>query len=377
MSKFEVKVIKIDAVEPIEGADAIELARVADYRSVVRKGDFKAGDLAVYIPEASVLPEWLLKEMNLEGKLSGSNKNRVKAVKLRGCLSQGLLYPAHVDHGPGVHIHLEVGIHLVEEGSEVAEFLGIAKYEPPIPTSMSGEVSNIGSENTIKYDIENIKKHPNIFVEGEEIWASEKAHGTFCGIGYIPYLNNSELFERGDVFTFSKGLGGQGLVFKNNKNNDANAYVQNIRSLTENKSWFNRLNDAGYNVDEPIFVLGEIFGSGVQDLSYGFTDKQFRVFDVHIGKNNYGRYLNFEELKTFCDRTGLKMVDVIYHGPYNKKVIEQHSTGKTVTGNGSHIREGVVVKPVIERRDNDLGRVFLKSINPDYLLRKGNVTEFQ
>ena len=63
MSSFDVKVTRIRAIEPIENADAIELAVVGDYRSVTRKGDFRAGELAVYIPEASVLPEWLIEKM--------------------------------------------------------------------------------------------------------------------------------------------------------------------------------------------------------------------------------------------------------------------------------------------------------------------------
>src|SRR5574343_263710 len=91
MSKFEVKVIKIDAIEAIPEADAIELVRVNDYRSVVRKGQFKVGDIAVYIPEGAILPQWLLEHMNLVGKLAGSGKNRVKAIKLRSTLSQGIL----------------------------------------------------------------------------------------------------------------------------------------------------------------------------------------------------------------------------------------------------------------------------------------------
>jgi len=93
MSTFAVKATRIRSIEPIEGADMIELAVVGDYRSVVRKGDYKSGQLAVYIPEGAVLPEWLIERMGLTGKLAGKQKNRVKAVRLRGCLSQGLLYP--------------------------------------------------------------------------------------------------------------------------------------------------------------------------------------------------------------------------------------------------------------------------------------------
>lgn len=93
MAEFEVKVVKIDRIEDHPNADALELAVIGGYRAIVKLGEFEAGDLAVYIPEAAIVPDWLLKRMGLEGKLAGKDKNRVKAIKLRGILSQGLVLP--------------------------------------------------------------------------------------------------------------------------------------------------------------------------------------------------------------------------------------------------------------------------------------------
>ena len=67
--------------------------RSAGIRCVVGKESYADGDLAAYIPEGAICPEWLIAELGLEGKLAGSKKNRVKAVQLRGSLSQGLVYP--------------------------------------------------------------------------------------------------------------------------------------------------------------------------------------------------------------------------------------------------------------------------------------------
>lgn len=385
MSTFEVKVIKIDAIEPIEGADVIELAKVADYRSVVKKGDFKAGDLAVYIPEASLVPEWLLTQMNMVGRLDGSNKNRVKAKKLRGCLSQGLLLNVLPYNGLYTnHIHTENGVLEVFLGrNDLAEKLGITKYEPVIPASMAGEVCNIGSENTVKYDIENLKKYPNIFVEGEEVVVTEKLHGTFCMIGYVPGLNHPELFENGEVFTASKGLGAQGLVFKNNENNKHNVYVSNLTDLLDGVgsniiTAVKRAFDSVEKQHKPFYIMGEIFGGGVQDLTYGINFKNFRVFDIYVGKPGEGKYLDYADMIETCKEVlDLGMVPVLYKGPYNRAKMDELCAGNTIEGKGTHIREGVVIKPVTERRDDTIGRVFLKHINPDYLLRKGNATEFQ
>lgn len=369
MSAFEVKVVRISGIEPIDGADAIELARIADYRSVVRKGLFKQGDLAVYIPEASVVPDWLLAVMGLEGKLAGSGKNRVKAIKLRGCLSQGLLYEMSQGEFPFIH-GIDVDL-AVEEGQDVAEFLGIKKYEPVIPASMAGEVCNIGNHNTLKYDIENLKKYPNTFDEEntELVYFTEKLHGTFCGIGYVPGLNHPEIFEDGDTFAFSKGLGAQGLVFKNNDKNANNVYVMAMKDVLTKLS--RPLKDI---FSEPVFILGEVFGKGIQDLTYGQDDKSFRVFDVYTGKPGQGRYLNYGELYSFCQKLDLAMVPVLYKGPYSRKLADDFASGKT-TFNGSHTREGIVIKSYNERNDPVIGRAILKHISEDYLLRK-NGTEF-
>ena len=89
MSTFAVKVVPI-TIEPHPNADALELARVGDYRAVVKKGEFHSGDLVAYIPEGAVLPPELIEHMGLTGRLAGKDANRVKAVRLRGALSQGL-----------------------------------------------------------------------------------------------------------------------------------------------------------------------------------------------------------------------------------------------------------------------------------------------
>ena len=93
MSTFAVLVVRV-VIEPHDNADALEIARVGDYRSIVRKGQFTTGELVAYIPEQSVLPGEVLDELGLRGKLAGKEGNRVKAIKLRGVLSQGLVYPA-------------------------------------------------------------------------------------------------------------------------------------------------------------------------------------------------------------------------------------------------------------------------------------------
>lgn len=378
MSTFEVKVVKIEAIEPIVNADAIEVAMVGDYRSVVRKGQYNVGNLAVYIPEAAILPSELIRDMGLEGKLAGTNKNRVKAVKLRGCLSQGLLYPVDSGSdcgGPFINLPTEDGIGTmlpVVEGQDVTQELGITKYEPVIPASMSGEVYNAGMHITVAYDIENIKKFPTVLVEGEEVVMTEKLHGTFCGIGIVPEVDYNDNHLGGNILVFSKGLGAGGLCFKHNEVNKNNVY---LRVLTE-LGVFDKINKFTFTIDRPVFILGEVFGIGVQDLTYEMP-QSFRVFDMCMGYRGNQEYFGYDLMKQTAEGFGLDLVPLIYRGPFSKEAMMQHTLGReTVSGKQAHMREGVVVKPVVERRASELGRVILKSVSEEYLLRKGKTTEF-
>lgn len=280
----------------------------------------------------------------------------------------------------------------VFEGQDVSDLLGIEKFTPEIPVSMSGDVIGLLGK-TVRYDIENIKKYPDVLWDGEEVIITEKLHGTFCGIGFWPGLGRKDLFDHGEAYTFSKGLGAQGLVFKDSEANQKNLYVRNLVDLIDGVGYnifdgIRRAFEAGRTksvpreklikefrkgVPMPVFILGEIFGQGVQDLSYGQNGPNFRVFDVYIGEPDQGRYLDFDELEKFCQNyVDLVMVPILYEGPFDQKITDELCNGKTALEDfeGSCIREGIVIKPVEEREDMLLGRVIVKHVGEDYLTRR-------
>jgi len=389
MATFECKVYKLK-IEEHPNADALELAVVGDYRSIVRKGQFKTGDLGIYIPEAAIVPDWLIEKLGLVGKLAGKNKNRVKAVKLRGILSQGLVlpldkYPFHTDIDRYGHDYRDeiVGVELpgdfgatvkfAPEGTDVTEFLGITKYEPPIPTQMAGEVFNAFG-HTLHYDIENIKKYPDAFFDDDDVVITEKLHGTWCCFGFHPEVDS--------LIITSKGLSGKGLAFKLNEANENNLYIRALNK-TADQTGSNIIDRAayafgGYDKAKPFYILGEVYGPGVQDLTYGATDIQFRVFDVYQGEPGKGSFFDEDELQMFCDNLVIERVPVLYRGPYKKEIVDMYTNGmETVSGKSANIREGVIVASYSERRPDDpeLNRLKLKSVSEAYLLRK-NGTEY-
>ena len=365
-------------IEEHPNADALEIAVIGGYRAIVGKGQFNTGDLAVYIPEQSILPQWLVSEMGLEGRLAGRESNRVKAVKLRKVLSQGLVYGLETIGTVHNLLHVDEDGQFrstrVKEGDDVTDILGIVKYEPAIPTHMNGEVWNAYGL-TLKYDIENWQNYPEILESGESVVFTEKIHGTFCCYGYCD----------GQYIVTSKGMSGKGLAFKLNENNASNLYVRQFVEHGGQEILDSLIEVSG---SENVFILGEIFGKGVQDLSYGMQAPTFRIFDIFLGGPSTGAYAGYFDMIKLLKDTNAYMRDhdievvaetvpVLFQGRYSPNAMENYTTGtESVSGKSMNIREGIVMRPAFERYDNELGRVILKSVSEQYLLRKGDTTEF-
>lgn len=396
MSNFSVKIQPI-FIEPHPNADRLEIGHIGSpegWQVVVASGRFKSGDLCAYIGENSVVPEWILKqygywneEKNV-GMLAGSKGDRVKAIKLRDAFSLGIVLPV-VENGMGDFVWLDTstspedtkGFYVVE-GEDVAEKLGIVKYEPPIPTNMGGEVFNAGTSIGVNYDIEDIKNYPNVLIEGEDVVITDKLHGTNLqavwlnpdiASKYKEELNLDEWFKVGElgyVTIASKGLGAKGLFFKNNEANENNLYIRAFRPYMEAfaKSCI------GTQV-ETMTIVGEVFGRGVQDFDYGLSDITFRFFDVYIGFRGRGYWLNDGQLELCQSSTSISRVPVLYRGPYSFTKLNQLVNAPETEFNCKHVREGGVVKTCVERTDPILGRVNLKHRSEAYMARKGG-TEF-
>ncbi|MCV9964367.1 RNA ligase (ATP) [Pararhizobium sp. BT-229] len=383
MSSFQVPVIAIDAIEGHPNADAIEVALIHRYRSVVRKADrYKPGDKVVYIPQASVIPDYLLKRLDLwdeangVGRLGGPNLNRVSASKFRGILSQGICLGVMPDPGDRelVWVEGESGRISARVGDDLSEFLGITKWIPAIPEELLGEVFAPGRELTVDFDIEDVKAFPDAMIEGEEVEYTEKMHGVFTAVTILPVddAKSSDIAEFGfgsdrNMLLYSKGLGVQGLAFKDCDGNAKSVYVRATAGLRD------RLQELGSSITEPLTIMGETFGPGVQDLHYG-KELGFRMFGACSGYRGGLDHYGPEKRAELAAVLGVEQVHCFYRGPFSWETLAEHTDGKTATGAG-HIREGVVVTPVVQRDHIRLGRVIAKSVSEKYLLRKGG-TEF-
>lgn len=331
MSTFQVPVVRIGAMVAHPDADTLDITSVGEYPVIVKRGAFQPGDLAAYIPvDALVPPTEAFAFLTPAG--GKPRPERIKARRLRGIFSMGMLHPAPAG---------------LTEGDDAAEALGIVKWEQPESLSVGGDDEAAPERLTLPvYDIENWRAHSKVLVDGELVQITEKIHG--CNARY--------LLRDGRLWVFSRT--------RCKRESDVSVWWRAARAC----GLADRLVGA-----ESFAVYGEVYGQ-VQDLKYGEASVRFRAFDVL--DTNTLRYLDVPDFVAFCDARGIERVPVLYEGPYSAEILKSHADGLTVAGGGKHIREGVVVKPLVNRVERSLGRVILKLVSEAYLLRKGG-TEHQ
>ncbi len=335
MSNLIIPVASIEKLIPHNNADSLELAQILGWQMVVRKGEYEVGSKVVYFPIDTVLPQELSDAYGVTKYLS---KGRIRCTKLRGEPSFGLAVKPDNDEW--------------QVGQDVTEYytaLGVKKYEPPVRVT----ANDARSEHPLfpKYtNIENMRNFPHIFQEGEMVVLTEKIHGTNSRVAII----------EGELMAGSHRLQRER---PEDDNFAANLYwyplsLSSVRSLLENLT----------KEYKQIILYGEIYGSRIQTLDYGHKNTMgYRAFDILID----GHYLSWPEFTLLCAQYGIDTVPVVASIPFNLDTIKKYSEGNTLLmEDNAHIREGVVVKPLQERRDPKLGRCILKYVSDQYLFGK-------
>lgn len=362
---FAVKVVKIKEVVDHPGADRLSLALIDGWQCIIQRGQYHSGDLAVYIPIDSILTP------DLEAKLFGPDakiklsKSRVKTIKIRGSISQGMLAPCN-----------DLGVPAIE-GYDCTKQLGITKFEPPVNLSVKGgnPVSKKKKNPHFKEygGLDNFKYYPDLFTEGDEVVITEKVHGTNFRAGYVPTHVDSFWKKVTNWFGL---LPKYEFVYGSNK-----VQLQNkkYKGYYDKKGAGNVYEEAVDNnmLRESLrpgqVVYGEIYGSGVQkNYEYGCKEGQRKlvIFDLMVD----GEYIDTDQLQDWCDVLGYDMVPVLYRGPFSAAKAKELTLGNSVMVPTQKVREGVVIKPVHETKCH-MGRKVLKLISDAYLLDDDN-TDF-
>ena len=326
MSEFHCVVVKIENVEKHPNADSLSIFNVhGGYPCIFRTTDFNEGDLAAYIPVDAIVN---LKDSRFAFLSDRVDKEfqRIKAKRLRGIFSMGLLIKADPSW---------------ELGQNVQEILGITKYEPEAEMERTGGMTVVGPQIPV-YDLESVRKYKNLISENEEIVITEKLHGANCRFMY----DSVGEFWLGSHRTFKKP-GSENLWCK----------VADKYNLKEKLSKY-----------PDLAFYGEVHGSGVQKgFTYGAQNGEllFRVFD--IWNNQKKCWLDYASLVKITSELDLLRVPVLYQGPWSNNLLNLAEGQSTL---GAHIREGCVIQAVTEQWDEKAGRKKLKLIGQGYHLLK-------
>ena len=329
MERKLVSIQVIDSIAPIEGADNIVQARVMGWTVVVKKGEFAPGDRCVFFEIDSLLPDgqaW--------SEFMRPRGFRVRTLKLRGVLSQGLALPVSI-----------VGGELPDVGVDIRERLGVARYEPALPDSR--EIAGPFPGDVPKTDEIRLQSALGVLdeIRGREFYVTAKVDGSSA--------------------TYVRGAGGELVACSRNWALAAGA----------NPVWRVAAKyDLAARLPAEFAIQGEVCGPGIQKNRLGLAEVDLFVFSAYDVRA--GRFLDFEPFVELCREHGLRTVPIerVVRGgeaaAYPHDLDGWLDAARGFYAGTKQRREGIVVRPIVETPSATLGgRLSFKVINNDFLLK--------
>jgi RNA ligase (TIGR02306 family) len=364
-SRLEIVKVQISS-HPDPETERLELATVHGYQVVVGKGEFTDGGLAIFVPPDTMV-DTNRDEFNWLTPTHRDGLCRVKARRFRGEWSWGLLIP--------IPDWMTKDGQFVKEGTNVARLLGAFHYEPQMQGAQHSRPKAHQAapppEKVPHYDVDALFRYPRAFESGEPVFITEKIHGAN---GCVMFSEKGlTLWQRIQRFFGDKKVGfharSRKIWQKDGKGNTWWTAINKYPGLLE---------AARENPGDVFFF--EVFGY-VQDLKYGMEkpgEVDLRVFDV---MSKSGQYYD----PTFASRVLAKRYDFPWvpiiqtEAPFpdSPHDLLEYAVGKSLIRGANHIREGIVVKPIMERHHPNIGRINLKVINPNYLVRSPDTEEIK
>ena len=353
----------ISALSPIEGADKIEVATVLGWQCVVKKGEFNIGDKVVYIEVDSVVPD------TEQFDFLRDRKFRVRTIKLKGQISQGLVIP--------------LSDNTLEIGADVTKLLGIQEYMTPSEKEeFNRQTAN--EKNKLKKFMMRYSWFRNIFLSRNQkdkfpYWVSKTDEGRIQNIPHVleqfkdEWVYVTEKVDYQSVTFTSKMLPNSLPIIgkflpkrfkfivcsRNMVTNDTNSLYWKIAKK--------------YHIEQilrenpTLTIQGEQGDTNIQGNKYGIKEPQMWVFNIIDHEKNY--HYDREEMESFCTKYGLNLVPLLYTCKlsdvgHNVSEVIERSKGLSVI-NHNIKREGIVVRCV--KYGNKI--LSFKVINPDFLLK--------
>jgi len=335
MGEVNAEVIKISKIENHPNADTLQIITVYDgYPVIIKKDSFKVGDLAIYVGVDACVPL-------SDNRFSFLKKPRIKAIKLRGIFSMGLIVPI-------------LDGEKFEEGKDVSNELGITRWQPDQDQTLSIVGNNIPDPGYMPhYDLEGLLKYKEYFQDGEEIVIHEKIEGQNGRALYHP--DDDQLYV---------------AAHSCYKKYDPDKLDYWWRPAIE-YDFENKLKTVPY-----IAIYFESYGEhGIYTYGHKKGDcPSVAVFDAKNVKTQ--RWLDYDDLVALCDKINLPMAPEIHRGLWSASWDRQYLNDNFADGVSvlypAHNREGCVIRTVKNRWVYSVGRMILKMKGETYLLGKEN-----
>ena len=368
---------------PIPGADFIEGCRVLGWEFVVKKDEFKPGDLGVFFEIDSLLPKDKPEFSFLESK-----KYRIKTVRFKSQVSQGLMLPLSAISYTNLSSY--------KEGDDVTELLGVIKHDPELAQERGGAKLGGGTKGKFpsflrKTDEIRVQAIPGFLTrhKGKKFYYTEKCDGSSATyflktkvfgdsflygfhkrFGYgkfarfvLPYLKRFFAFIR--VFFTKKEFGvcsrNLEIKEKDSYGDIRNDFWKMARKLDlESKMRKFDMSD--------ICIQGELLGPGIQKNKYKLKEHELRLFNAFNIATQ--KYLNYDQTIELANKLGVEMCPILgeFELSYSVAELVEMSKGHSVL-NKDVLREGIVVRAIKDGEDEEAGRLSFKAINPDFLLK--------
>lgn len=332
---------KIIGLEPIEGADNIMKAKVLGWELVIKKGEYEVGDFCVYCEIDSVLPN------KPEFEFLKSKNFRIRTIRLRGQISQGICFPLSF---------LPEGF-VIEEGADCTDALEITKYEPPFdPGSarLAGNVKGRFPSFIPKTDETRVQILQNVLTKykGEACFVTEKLDGS-----------SATYYIKDGVFGVCS---------------------RNLEIEEDNENTFWKVAKA-HNIEEKLRTLagnyalqGELVGEGVQYNKMKLKGNTVFFFNLfNIDTFEYVSYADFMRIMKELDLQAVPVLNDNFSLP--DSITELVEMAKIKSRIQAEVwAEGIVIRLLNEKFDKHIlrdigghGRISFKAINPEFLLKYG------
>lgn len=330
---------RIKTLTQIKNADKIETATILGWHVVVEKGLYKVNDLVVFCEIDSILPE------KPEFEFMRPRKFKIRTVRLRGQISQGICFPLNI-------LNPEFGE--IIEGKDATDNLGIEKYIPQILANVAGTVKGPFPSFIPKTDETRVQLLQPILdrYAGKECYITEKVDG--CSVTYY--------FKDGEFGVCSRNLElketPENALWEFARKEDIEKKLKDLKELT------------GHNYA----IQGELIGPGIQKNNLRLEEKKVLFFNL-VNIDNYS-YADFDLFKIYFEMMHLETVPLMEICTLDNNIenLIKKSIGPSMLNN-KIFREGIVIRPLKELIDLQMsnewgnGRVSFKVINPEYLLK--------